>query len=199
MKDLYVDPAVSQEKFDRELARYRELEDDHVRRGWWMLKAQFPEVFVVFATQKVNPPCAVLGVLLDFTDYDFQPPSVRLVHPLTREPYKLFELPSQLKRTVPLPNHGQMAMEGAGGVAHQALMVAHHQEEIPFLCIPGVREYHNHPGHSGDLWALHRGTAEGTLFFLLSQIYKYGVEPINGFTLNLSVTVSGFKQSPPPN
>jgi hypothetical protein len=33
--------------------------------------------------------------------------------------------------------------------------------EAPFLCIAGVREYHDHPGHSGDSWDLHRTTGAG--------------------------------------
>lgn len=48
--EALVDPAVSRAKFDRELAQYRALEDDYLRRGWWLLKAEFPEVFAVFAS-----------------------------------------------------------------------------------------------------------------------------------------------------
>lgn len=198
MKEQSVDPVVSRVKFERELGAYRALEDDYLKRGWWMLKAHFPDVFVAFLSPKVNPPCVILGVTLDFTDYDFQPPSVRLVNPLTRVPYKFRELPNQLVRTVLVPNPPEMADHGIINAAPQALMVAHDPDEIPFLCIPGVREYHDHPGHSGDLWALHRGTGEGTLHFLLDQIYKYGVEPISGFAVNISARISGFTQGPPP-
>lgn len=196
--ETHVDPAVSRQKFERELAEYRKLEDDHLKRGWWLLKAEFPEVFVVFATPKLNPPCVMFGAVLDFTDYDFQPPSVKLVQPFTRAPYKFSELPNRLIRTVLTPNPPGVGPEGSVSASQQALMVAHRPDDIPFFCIPGVREYHSHPGHSGDLWELRRGTAEGTLYFLLSQIHKYGVEPIAGYSLNLSVAINGFKQNQPP-
>lgn len=60
----------------------------------------------------------------------------------------------------------------------QAMMQAFSDDQIPFLCLAGVREYHNNPGHTGDSWFLHRGTGAGTLNFLLEQLYKYGVRPM---------------------
>ncbi|WP_306919914.1 putative metal-binding protein [Rhizobium mesoamericanum] len=36
-------------------------------------------------------------------------------------------------------------------------------EDEPFLCMAGVREYHDNPAHSGDPWLLHRGSGEGRL------------------------------------
>src|SRR5688572_7142105 len=122
--ETHVDPAVSRQKFHRELAEYRKLEDDHLKRGWWLLKAEFPEVFVVFATPKLNPPCVMFGAVLDFTDYDFQPPSVRLVHPFTQVPYKQNELPNHLLRTVLTPNPPVVGEAQTFSASNQALMVA---------------------------------------------------------------------------
>lgn len=65
---LLVDPAVSRAKFARELAEYRSLEDDHLRRGWWMLRREYPEVFVVFANAQLKPPAVIFGVIIDFTN-----------------------------------------------------------------------------------------------------------------------------------
>ena len=64
----------------------------------------------------------------------------------------------------------------------------HDSEDVPFLCIPGVREYHEHPAHSGDSWLLHKGSGEGTLYFLLNTIYRYGVEPIPSYGISMGVT-----------
>ena len=196
--ETYVDPAVSRAKFEREIALYRQIEDAHLRRGWWLLKASYPEVFVVFACQRTKPTAIIFGALLDFTDYDFRPPSVRLVHPLTRVPYKFKELPTVFKRTVLAPNPPELAAQGLMSVTEQILMVAHHEDDIPFFCIPGVREYHAHPGHSGDIWELHRNTGVGTLNFLLTQMSKYGVEPVTGFNVAMNVVVTGFQQTSPP-
>ena len=64
-------------------------------------------------------------------------------------------------------------------------MQSHLPEDLPFLCIPGVKEYHDHPGHSGDPWELHRPAGEGRLVRLLEVISKYGLEPVQGFHVNL--------------
>ena len=192
--ETYVDPAVSRQKFDRELADYRKLEDDYIRRGWFLLKAEFPKVFVVFVAARLNPACLVLGALLDFTDYDYQPPSVVIVHPITRVPYKFKELPSKMPRMILPPTPPAEAAQGLVVVAPQPLMVAHSPDDVPFLCLPGVREYHNHPAHTGDLWPLHRKSGEGTLHFILSQIYKYGVEAIDSYSVELNVKITGLTQ-----
>jgi hypothetical protein len=78
------------------------------------------------------------------------------------------------------------------------LMQAHGPDEIPFPCLPGVREYHEHPGHSGDPWLLHRGGGEGTLYFLLEKLYQYGVAPISTYHVQLVPAVTGFAQSEIP-
>ena len=67
----------------------------------------------------------------------------------------------------------------------QDLVQANSLEGIPFLCVPGVKEYHDHPGHSGDPWEVHRSAGEGRLVRLLGVISKYGLEPIKGFNVNL--------------
>jgi putative metal binding uncharacterized protein len=199
--DLVVDPRVSRAKFDREIAQYSQLESEYIRRGWWMMRAKFPEVVVVFATRNTQPPAVVFGVRLDFTNYDLIPPSVTLVNPFTREPYKGKDLPSQLVRRIPtaVPLDGTKATgptgtTGATGTtpvtgavkppapaaqfSPQPMMQFWNPEDVPFLCLPGVREYHDNPAHSGDSWLLHRGRGEGTLHFILDQLYRYGVQPM---------------------
>ena len=79
----------------------------------------------------------------------------------------------------------------------QDLMQAHSPEDLPFLCIAGVKEYHDHPGHSGDPWELHRSAGEGRLVRLLEVISKYGLDPVTAFHVNLVPQVS-FSFSEPP-
>jgi hypothetical protein len=201
--ELLIDPAVSKAKFNRALAAYRECEDDYLRRGWWLLKADYPQVFMVFATACVKPPSIVFGALLDFTNYDLWPPSVKLVDPFTRAPYLFKDLPSALNRRLPAGPPPEFVQQlAAQGVALQApthpMMQAHRPDDVPFLCLPGVREYHDHPAHSGDSWFLHRGHGEGTLHFILEQIYRYGVEPLTGYRLGLEVKIVGFQSGEAP-
>ena len=220
MSETLVDPRVSRQKFDREVAQYRQLQDDYIRRGWWMVKADFPTIFVVFGSNKGLFRTVVFGVTIDFTNYDLWPPSVQLVDPFTMVPYKTKELPSPLLRRVagPQPPTPVVAAptsptspptsptgpttQAAGAtptavpavVSVQAIAQSWGAEEIPFICLPGIREYHNNPAHTGDSWLLHRGRGAGSLHFILDQLYKYGVQPL---ALSMQVQVSYQAQEVP--
>ena len=201
---LLVDPAISRIKFERELAQYRAIEDEHLRRGWWVLSAEFPQLFIVFASPRLKPPAVIFGAILDFTNYDFWPPSVTLVNPFTREPYRQKELPTFMKRRTlrPIPPAVAAIAQSQGQEVPQLesddpLLQWYSPDDVPFLCVPGVREYHNHPGHSGDSWLLHRGTGTGTLFFVLDVLYRYGVQPIDGYNIQMIPRI-GFNESVVP-
>jgi len=187
------DPRVSRTKFDREVGEFKELEADYRARGWLLLSAAFPTVLVALAAPQLNPPAMVTGVQFDYTNYDSEPPSVRLVNPFTGVPYLAKELPTALNRVesgqeleLPgLPAGGRLKMQTV-----QPLMQFHTPDEVPFLCLPGVREYHEHPAHSGDPWQLHRPTGAGRLVRLLQIIYRYGVQPLSGYNVTLVPQVS---------
>lgn len=203
MSETLVDPTVSKRKFEREVENYRRIEGDYILRGVWMVKASWPEVFVVFGAPHLKPPAVVFGAVVDFANYDFWAPSVRLVDPFTREPYKWKDLPSKLPRMIPGAFPQEIAQQIGGldphaaalwtaqNSAHQPLMQGQ-PDEIPFLCIPGVREYHEHPAHTGDSWLLHRGAGEGTLFFILDQLWKYGVQGVASYNCQLAISINGF-------
>lgn len=191
----YVDPEVSRRKFDRELADFRALERDYQRRGWFLAEATFPTVLVVMVAAHLSPPPVVTGVLFDYTNYDARPPSVRLVNPFTREPYRASQLPTPLNRRVEPPPTDALA--GLQVVAVQQLMQSYDPQDIPFLCLPGVREYHDHPGHSGDPWELHRPDHEGALVRLLNVVHTYGVAPLAGWSVNFNPQVT-FGWAEPP-
>lgn len=204
MTDLQVaDPQVSRAKFAREVEDFRSLARDYGGRGWFLAEAAFPVVRVVMAAPQLSPPAIVTGVRLDYTNYDARPPSVRLVDPFTDEPFTAGELPTVLKRTVnntSIQLQGVALPPGAGAmfVEQQPLMQAYGPDDIPFLCVAGVREYHDHPGHSGDAWELHRPTGAGRLVRILDVISRYGVEPITDYNLALKPEVQGFRQGEPP-
>jgi hypothetical protein len=196
----FTDPTVSKAKFEREVREFRDLEAEYQQRGWFLVRADFPEAFVLIAAPQLHPPAIVTGVLLDFTNYDAAPPSVRLVNPFTGVPYRNSELPTRLNRALP-PQDLQLPGLPPGAAARmqpvQPLMQAHAPDDVPFLCIPGVREYHQHPGHTGDLWELHRASGAGRLVRLLEVIHKYGVQPIPGYSVNL-VPQIGFEAGQAP-
>jgi hypothetical protein len=201
MAAQYTDPDVSRAKFDREIAEYRAREKGYRLRGWFLITADFPLVFVVMAAPKLHPPAIVTGVRLDYTNYDAEPPSVQLVNPFTEEPYLAKDLPITLNREV---SGAQMVavpfnFPGIRINQVQSYMQASSPDEVPFMCIPGVREYHSHPAHSGDAWELHRAAGAGRLVRLLEVIQRYGVEPITGYAVQAQWVpqLSGFQAEPP--
>lgn len=183
----FCDPAVSRAKFEREIGEFRSLQRDFEGRGWFLSEAEFPTAFVVMGLPQMNPPAILWGVLFDFTNYDARPPSVSLVDPFTRIPYLHKNLPTYLNKALPAQEVALPGVEGGGFQVQgaQPLMQAHSPEDVPFLCLAGVREYHDHPGHSGDAWELHRPAGAGRLIRLLEIIHKYGSAPVRGYGVQL--------------
>jgi len=198
-----VDPDVSRSKFDGEVADFRAVATEYGRRGWFLAEASFPEVLVVLAAPQIKPSPIVTGVLLDYTNYDVRPPSVRLVDPFTREPYAPAELPTNLLREIEVEAPHIIGLPPgampARMVQQQPLMQSYPDSvDPPFLCLAGVREYHDHPAHSGDRWELHRASGAGRLVRLLEVIDTYGVRPLNGFHVNLLPQITGLTQAQVP-
>lgn len=195
MTAQYSEPAVTSAKFTRQIDDFRALRLEYERRGWFLVDAEFPEVFVVMAVPQTRPPALLCGVLFDYTNYDAAPPSVRLVDPFTRQPYRRGELPTVLPKALP----AQAVPVGDVNLqlqAAQPLMQAATDDDIPFLCIAGTLEYHSHPGHSGDVWELHRASGAGAVVRILEVIDRYGVVPIRGFGVQLVPKV-GFELGAP--
>ena len=185
-----VDPKVSRAKFDREVAAYRGLEATYRKRGWLLLEAEFPEVVVAFAATKLRPPPVVAAVVVDFTDYDLQPLSVRFVDPFTRERLLASNVPFQMLRRPPMPGvqpEAIAALMQQGAVPLLHMLQANKPDDYPFICLPGIREYHDNPAHTGDSWLLHRGSGEGSLAFILEKIWIYGVEPLSTYQVQVQV------------
>ena len=198
-----VDPAVSRTKFDREIRAFRRLAAHYRKRGWFLAEASFPRVLVVLTAPQLKPPAVIVGVLLDYTDYDLRPPSVRLVDPFTAEPYLAKDLPVQLFRQVAAEGFrveivGLPGAQAPSLMARQPLMQSYGPDEIPFLCLAGVREYHDHPGHSGDAWELHRAAGAGRLVRLLDIVDRYGIRPLSGYNVALEPKIVGFVQNEVP-
>ncbi len=189
------DPAVSRVKFDREVAEFKALEADYRRRGWLMFSADFSRILVALAAPQLKPIAIVTGVLFDYTNYDARPPSVHLVDPFTEQPYTTKNCPTMLPRIKPQTAPAPAIPGLPEGVVPrfqftEQLMQSYGQNDVPFLCLPGVREYHDHPAHSGDAWELHRAAGAGRLVRLLEVIFRIGIEPITSYNVNLVPQIS---------
>jgi hypothetical protein len=166
-----------------------------------MVDAAFPIVMVVMVARQLPVPAVVTGVRFDFTNYDMEPPSVRLINPFSGIPYKASELPVRLDRLVPGVVSPAIAIgpQAIQMTPVQPYMQWYGPDDIPFLCMPGVYEYHQHPAHSGDPWEIHRPEGAGSLVRILDIVYKYGIAPIDDLLIQLQFTpqVQGFRSKPP--
>ncbi len=195
----YVEPAVSVAKFNREIEEFHAYETEYRKRGWFLIKATYPSVVVLFGAAKLNPPAIVGAFAFDYTNYDAEPPSVRVVNPFSLEPYLGKNLPKHLLmlRAMPgqeMPNGDNVLIQL---IQQQALVQSHSPEDVPFVCLPGVREYHQHPGHTGDAWEIHRPSGAGRLVRLLEVFDKYITQQVVGYSVNLVPQV-GLQVAPPP-
>jgi hypothetical protein len=192
-RSQFVAPAVSRAKFDQEVAIFRSREDAQRARGVLLLKAEFPYVIIAFAAPRVRPMPLAFAVRIDFTNYDVEPPSIQFVDPLSGTPLRAKEVMAsfvrQLKPGTPPGPNGEPAVQPE----NQGLLVHYGPEDYPFLCLPGVYEYHNHAAHTGDEWLLHRGLGEGRLGFLVDNLHKYGVQGMAGFVPQVHIAQNGIQ------
>jgi hypothetical protein len=188
MTHQFVDPDVSRIKFEAELSEFVVLRQTYEARGWFLIDHDFPYAFVLLAARNIDPPAIVYGISFDYTNYDARPPSVTFVNPFTREPCKYREIPAHLRlnRAVQGGPVGVPGMPGQIQIAvQQPLLQGFDEDQVPFLCIAGVLEYHDNPAHRGDAWELHRTAGAGRLVRLLEVISRFGVDPVRGYAVNL--------------
>ena len=184
-----VDPDVSRAKFDREVRALRKRDTSYARRGWLLLKADFPIVEIAFLAMNAQPALIVATVRFDFTDFDLRPLSVRFVDHRSGEPLTREDLKFWMSRPV-----GGMPPEALAAFAAQGLrievqdMIQGYPGQPAFLCLPGVREYHEHASHSGDAWELHRPSGEGLMIQIAEKIWQYGVAPVTQIGIDMTVS-----------
>ena len=168
----YVDPIVTKKKYLEELKKFNQIEEHYRNSGVILVKETYPNLYFAFAAPSLNPIPILFAVQINFTNYDVEPLSVNFVHPLTLQPVLINEIVTKLPRKI-------------SGNGYQCLMQAQN-DQVPFFCIPGVREYHKHTFHNGDSWFLHRGRAgEGSLCFLLDNLQLYGISAVNSFVIQV--------------
>lgn len=157
---ILVAPEVTAAKFARELEHWDANADTYRRRGWLMVARAETSVDVAF-TAKVALPGQVIDVVaatvrFDFCNYDLWPPSVAFIDLAEGSPW--------------MPPMRAIADTPDG--PRDLLVNGHPNTGQPFLCVPGTREYHSHPQHSGDDWLLHRGTGAGRLASLCDLLWR---------------------------
>lgn len=172
MNAILVDPLVSRQKLAHEVELWK-AEQGRQERGWVMLSYDQEKLAVEIAflgkvatsTGSGFLPIVACAVRLTYENYDLWPPSLTFIDPFTKTPAK--------------PHVGAIMQTSEG--FRNVLIESHPDTGLPFLCLPGIREYHTHPQHTGDDWLLHRPTHEGRLSNICERVWRLMANNIMGF------------------
>ena len=173
---MRVDQLVCRTKFEQEVERLLSQTATLKKWGVFVYDITFPVVDVVFVPRHhLNihvptdqpPPSNIIipkgaqtqimavmqmnvlsarsfGTRISLEDFDQVAPSVEFLDPWTWKPL-MFD--TDLCRA----NHVD-----ENGKTWNVLLNDHPIRKRPFLCLRGIREYHEHPQHTGDDWMLYR-------------------------------------------
>jgi hypothetical protein len=178
MPPQLVDPLVTQQKFAAELRAWKG-EPEYGRRGWVLLREdeRVPLVeLAILARMSVGNalgsgllPIVTCAVRISFENYDLWPPSLTFIDAFSREP------------AAPLVRAFLSTHEGPRDI----LINAHPANGQAFICLPGIREYHTHPQHSGDDWLLHRPMKTGSLSTICDRLWRTMARNVVGLSFSL--------------
>jgi len=178
-----VDPEISREKLRREMRRWKAT-SLYQERGWLLLRYDEEQLVIELAflaklsiTTGATPlPSVVCAVRLTYENYDLWAPSLTFIDVFSREP----------------TNPHVRAFQGTPTGPRDVLIDGHPETHRPFLCVPGIREYHSHPQHTGDSWLLYRERGDGSISTICDRLWRFMVRNV----LGLRVVVQCLPQFP---
>jgi len=116
-------------------------------RGWILHSRAFPSLDISFrSTERLE-----LRLRLRCDDWNDTPPSVDLLAP-----------DGGLLTAIPTQRSGSTIFNAG----------AHARTGRPFVCMAGVREYHEHSSHVGDLWSKYKALDSYSLGGILIQLWR---------------------------
>lgn len=178
----FVEISVTRKKFDTEIQEYKDLESQYRKKGIFCLDISFPNITLMFAIPQIIPYPIAFAAKFDYSNWDAEPPSIIFVNPFSGENIIGNEIRIQFLQKNTNNHLGQPSIMD---------LLQSRETGTPFICIPGVKEYHNHPAHSGDSWFLYRTKGEGKLITLIDQLYKHSIIPAVGYNVQMNFNVSG--------
>lgn len=176
MGPTLVDPEVSRQKFRREFEAWQ-TNAAHMERGWILLRHDQSVLCVELAflarvsmsTGSGPLPAVVCAVRLMYDNYDLWPPSLTFIDVFSREPAK-----PHVRAFLPTDDGPR-----------DVLIDQHPVTGLPFLCVPGTREYHTHPQHTGDDWLLHRTLGEGSISNICDRVWRFMARNVVGLQMTM--------------
>jgi hypothetical protein len=187
---MRLSPAVNRLKYETEVSRLREQQEILEAKGIFVLaRSSHPVVEVAFVPRnKMSLIGAIQQTVLllpqsrqprmtafempslagrafkvrfDLSDYDLHPPSLEFRDFWTDS---FLEYPMMFRALEFEPQRKQ----------HEVLLGDHPTTKRPFLCMRGVREYHEHPQHTGDEWLMYRNNM--SLFSIILSVWRVTVD-----------------------
>ena len=116
-------------------------------RGWAVHCKTFPLLDLSFRSTELQE----LRVRLRCDDWNDSPPSVELLAP-----------GGDLLAALPAQRPGSSIFNPG----------RHPSTDRPFVCMAGVREYHTHPSHVGDLWSVRKSQDAFLLGGIITQLWR---------------------------
>jgi hypothetical protein len=120
-------------------------------------------------------PQYLFSIRIDYSNFDTVPPSVRIIDPFTGEitlhtGHAPFITPGQQELTSLIDRKFE--------IQNQNILLKDHEDKW-FFCLRGLKEYHEHPQHSGDSWFLHRTAGKGNILEILDHLQLYSISNLN--------------------
>ena len=148
-------PEISKSLFEDQVQKLVTNPELIVNRGWLVLKHSYPNLVVAMRHRK-SGQLRVLG--FKFDGWNDQPPSLTLLKCDSDE-----ELPHSQWPKNPL---GKSYWHPGGWVSGSGILVP----SKPFMCMIGIREYHEHQQHVKDAWENYKNQSSYELGQLLIQV-----------------------------
>lgn len=143
-----MDPEVSRAKFDTEIAAINDEASSFAKaRGWEVVRTEYPVLAVVLTHPRTQRR---VGFRFVCDGWNEQPPSLALFDPKTDA-----DLP-----WAQWPQGGWSAGD------------AHPVTQKPFLCLPGIREYHVHPSHLDNPWTNYKSHDSYKLRYIVHRVQQ---------------------------
>jgi hypothetical protein len=186
---MLLDAAVERRKFDREVALLNKNAMRLRAVGAWIVRMEWPDIDVMFVPRlsfRIGLPTTPTGLLvpgqpfqamelpglaarafgvrINLDGYDQRAPSVTFRDPWTWDlaPYAVLPIAQLVDDDPAKPQI--------------VLLDAHPMVARPFLCLRGVREYHEHPQHDGDDWAIYRSATN--VYVLIERIARVALASV---------------------
>jgi hypothetical protein len=185
---MHSSPSVARLKYERELDRLRQQSELLESRGIFVrASSRFPFIRVVLTARS---PVSMVGNVrqgigsipqqfvfelpylsaraiearFDLTDYNLRAPSLIFTDPWTGS---ILSYDSMFRA---------LEYEKSRG-AHVVLLGDHPVTHKPFLCMRGIREYHEHPQHTGDDWLLYKDDL--SIFTIVMSVWRVTIDLIH--------------------